>query len=61
MYLEHKKASWIRIVSNGDISKNERCNQYFEWLINKAENFQEVFTKYIPQKKLDLHYVIGII
>ena len=47
MYLEGKKASRIRTVKNGDITQNEKWNQYFEWLINKAENFQEVFKKYV--------------
>lgn len=46
MYLEGKKASRIRTVSEADISDTENWETYFSWLLNKSNDFQKVFLKY---------------
>lgn len=46
MDLPNKKASRIRIFKEADINKRSEWTQYFGWLKENAENFQEVFSKY---------------
>lgn len=46
MDLPDKKASRIKIVSEGNIEKVENWNNYFEWMKSKAELFHSVFSKY---------------
>lgn len=47
MELPDKKASRIKISISGDFDKKWEWNKYFEWLQEKAENFQRVFPKYL--------------
>lgn len=47
MLLEGKKASRIRTITKADISRPEKWEEYFYWLITASENFQRVFSKYI--------------
>ncbi|SIN65430.1 DUF4268 domain-containing protein [Algoriphagus halophilus] len=46
MDLPTKKASRIKKVVSGDLSKTEIWNEYFQWLGEWALKLQEVFTKY---------------
>lgn len=46
MDLPDKKASRIKIVCEGDIAKEGKWVEYFEWMKEKAELFQKVFGKY---------------
>ncbi len=46
MYLEGKKASRMRTVTDADISNSDAWEQYFSWLLSKSIDFQKVFTKY---------------
>ena len=47
MELPAKKASRIKVTRNGDINKKDEWQDYFEWLLEKAENFYRIFPKYI--------------
>lgn len=46
MELPGKKASRIVISREADVSENEKWEEYFEWLLNRAEKFYKVFPKY---------------
>jgi len=46
MDLPEKKASRIKISSNGDIEIEDKWNEYFAWMKSTAELFQKVFVKY---------------
>ena len=47
MELPAKKASRIKVIRNGDIDEKDEWQDYFEWLLEKAESFYSVFPKYI--------------
>lgn len=47
MFLEGKKASRIKTVTNADLDASENWENYFTWLLNGAEKFQKVFANYI--------------
>ena len=47
MELLDKKASRIKVTKNGNIEKKNEWQDYFEWLLKKAESFHRVFPKYI--------------
>ena len=49
MELPGKKASRIKLIHEGDISDQENWESYFEWMKEKGENFQKVFSKYIKK------------
>lgn len=44
-----KKASSIKIFKNGNITETEKWNNYFAWFVEKADLFQQVFSKYIKK------------
>lgn len=46
MELPNKKASRIKVSTEADVNKRSKWENYFEWLIEMAEKFQEVFYKY---------------
>jgi len=46
MELPEKKASRIKIASGGDINNKNEWQNYFIWLLQEAEKFQQVFNKY---------------
>ena len=50
--LPTKKASRIRLTKEGHLNKEDEWENYFEWLKNTAEKFQEVFGNYIRQIKV---------
>jgi len=45
--LPTKKASRIKLITEGDITDQERWEEYHSWMLAKVTNFQKVFTKYI--------------
>ena len=47
--LPKKKASRIKLVSKGELSKQEEWEGYYSWMLKKVNCFQEVFGKYIKQ------------
>jgi hypothetical protein len=49
--LPMKKASRIQIFKEADFENVDAWEDYFDWMNEKAENFQKVFSKYI--KKLE--------
>jgi hypothetical protein len=50
--LENKKASRIKLSLSGKISENNEQNkELFDWLIEKAEKFQDIFGKYLREFK----------
>ena len=49
MELPIKKASRIKLTTDGDISTSEEWNEYFQWCLSNAESFQKVFVKYIKK------------
>jgi len=49
--LPDKKASYIRLVSAGDLSEVAKWEEYFKWFKKKAEDFQEVFLKYAKSEQ----------
>ncbi|MCP4143407.1 MAG: DUF4268 domain-containing protein [Chloroflexi bacterium] len=51
MYLEGKKASRIKTTISADISKTEKWEEYFSWLLTTSENFQKVFLSFL--RKID--------
>ncbi len=51
MELPAKKASRIKLTSNGDITDTDQWDNYCEWLVQEAVVFQKVFTKYFKRIK----------
>ena len=51
MYLEGKKASRVKTTISADISKTEKWEEFFSWLLATSENFQKVFLSFL--KKID--------
>ena len=49
MELPEKKASRIKAVTPGLISKTEDWEQYFAWMLETAEKFQSVFGKILKE------------
>jgi hypothetical protein len=49
MELPGKKASRIKVSRDADIENEERWDDFFKWLKEKAERFQAVFPKYMKQ------------
>lgn len=47
MDLPTKKASRIRVLTNGNFEDPSKWEQSFEWLLKQAEKFHSVFPKYI--------------
>lgn len=47
MELPTKKASRVRILTTGNFDDSTKWEDVFEWLLNEAEKFQQVFPKYI--------------
>ena len=47
MELLDKKASRVKITKSGSLDKKNEWQNYFEWLLRKAESFHRVFPKYI--------------
>lgn len=45
--LPEKKASRIKLISKGELSKQEEWTQYHSWMLEKVTSFQDVFGKYI--------------
>ena len=45
--LPEKKASRIKLISKGELSKQEEWTQYHSWMLEKVTSFQNVFGKYI--------------
>ncbi len=52
MDLEGKKASRIKITKGARIQDTNRWNEYFDWLLNYAEKFYDVFSRYIKDSSL---------
>lgn len=46
MELPNKKASRIKLSTNADLEKENKWQEYFEWMKSTAESFQNVFSKY---------------
>ena len=46
MELPTKKASRIKLTRKGDFTKEDKWNEFFEWLGEAAQNFQDTFNKY---------------
>jgi hypothetical protein len=46
MELPGKKASRIKLSREGDVTNKDSWETYFDWFINKAEDFQKVFYKH---------------
>jgi hypothetical protein len=44
--LPGKKACRIKLIRNTEVTIEEKWMEYFSWLKEKAENFQEVFSEY---------------
>lgn len=51
MELPSKKASRIKLTTDGDISKSEAWDEYFQWCLSNVESFQKVFSKHINKIK----------
>ncbi len=47
MELPEKKASRIKVSTSGDFNKIKDWEDYFEWMLRKAEKFQAVFPRYL--------------
>ena len=47
MELQGKKASRVRVSTDGDFDNPSKWEDSFEWLLNEAEKFHKVFPKYI--------------
>jgi len=47
--LPAKKASRIKLISQGILSSQGSWKQYHSWMLEKVTNFQKVFGKYIKQ------------
>lgn len=47
MELPEKKASRIKLFTLGDFDNQMEWNKAFEWMQEKAENFQKVFPRYL--------------
>ncbi len=47
--LPKKKASRIKLISKGELSKQAKWEQYHAWMLEKVINFQKIFSKYIKQ------------
>jgi hypothetical protein len=47
MELPEKKASRIKLSTNGDFDNEKDWNKTFEWMQQTAEEFQKVFPKYL--------------
>jgi hypothetical protein len=45
--LPEKKASRIKLVRKGELSKQSEWEQYHSWMLEKVKHFQKVFGKYI--------------
>ena len=45
-FQEGVKTSRIRTITDADIFMTDKWEEYFEWLLMKAEEFQKVFCKY---------------
>jgi len=45
--LPEKKASRIKLINKGELSKQEEWMQYHSWMLEKVTSFQNVFGKYI--------------
>lgn len=46
MFLEDRKASRVRTITDADISDSQNWEEYFSWLLTKTTDFQNVFGKY---------------
>lgn len=49
MDLPGKKASRIKLPREANLATTDEWDGYFEWLMNKAESFQKIFSKYIKK------------
>lgn len=49
--LPGKKASRIKLITDGDISKSEEWDEYFQWCLSNVESFQKVFSRHIKKIK----------
>lgn len=49
MELPGKKASRIKMLTDGDISKSEEWDKYFQWCLSNVKSFRKVFPKYIKK------------
>lgn len=49
MELPGKKASRIKLSRGGDIAETAKWEEYFDWFRKKAEDFQDVFLKYVKK------------
>lgn len=47
--LPEKKASRIKLVTNGSLSSQEHWEQYHLWMLDRVLKFEKVFGKYIKQ------------
>ena len=47
MYLEGKKASRIRTITDADVSIIDNWEDCFTWLLTASESFQDVFSNHI--------------
>ena len=47
MFLEGRKASRIKTVTDADVSQSNKWEEYFSWMLEKSEEFQRVFSKYV--------------
>jgi len=45
--LPEKKASRIKLISKGELSKQTDWEQYHSWMLEKVTDFQNVFGKHI--------------
>ena len=45
--LPDKKASRIKLITNGDLSNQDNWHEYHSWMLAKVTDFQSVFSKYI--------------
>ena len=50
--LPEKKASRIKLIKQGDFTNQDSWNEYHEWLLESAINFQNVFRKIIQKYPL---------
>jgi hypothetical protein len=44
--LPSKKASRIKLIRSSDVTNQDNWIEYFEWMKDKAEAFDKVFSKY---------------
>jgi hypothetical protein len=52
--LPQKKASRIKLIKEGDFTNQDNWNEYHEWLLESALNFQKVFGKINKQYPLSI-------